>query len=421
MNILLIGNGGREHALAYAIVKSPLCRQLFIASGNPGTAQLGQNLSLDPLDFSAVYEVIDKHNIGMVVIGPEQPLVEGLADFLHGLNVRVVGPGRDSAQLEGSKKFSKSFMKRYGIPTANFQNFHSWESAAAKSYARSLSLPVVIKASGLAGGKGVLICDSYEKAEEAIDGMLHTSWFGLAGDTIVVEEYLDGIEISVFILTDGKNYVLLPHAKDYKRVGEGDKGLNTGGMGAVSPVPFADETLMAKIEERIINRTFVGLEDEEMDYRGFIFFGIMVVNGDPYLLEYNCRMGDPESEVVIPRIESDLVELMIAACDNKLGGKTIAVSPKTYTTVMLVSGGYPEAYQIGKEITGLRTTADSLVFHAGTTEREGVILTNGGRVIACTGSGDSLEAALRASYALAESIEFEGKYYRKDIGFDLSR
>lgn len=416
MNILLIGQGGREHALAYKLTQSPLCKQLFIAPGNPGTAQLGINVALDSADFEAVYNFTEENNIGLVVVGPEQPLVDGLGDFLRGINMPLIGPSKDGAMLEGSKEFAKTFMEKYNIATARFANFQSWEIDIAKDYARSLGLPVVIKASGLAAGKGVVICQSFEEVDSCIEGMLSGDMFGLSGKTIVIEEFLAGVEMSVFALTDGKDYLLLPSAKDHKRIGEGDTGLNTGGMGAISPVPFADAALMQKIEERIIRPTMQGLIAEEIAYCGFIFYGIMVVKGEPYLIEYNCRMGDPETEVVMPLLESDLVELLLAADAGKLAEKTIVISPKSCATVMLVSGGYPDAYAKGKVISGLENTEGSLIFHAGTIEKEGKILTNGGRVIAISSLADSLDAALAQSYKIAAQIDFEGKYYRRDIG-----
>jgi phosphoribosylamine---glycine ligase len=416
MNILLIGSGGREHALAYKIKQSLLCETLYIATGNAGTAQVGTNVSLNVSDFEAVYEFIQKNAVKLVVVGPEQPLVEGIADFLRGVNVAVIGPGKAGAVFEGSKEFSKLFMQKYEIATARFQHFQAWESGIAKEYARTLGLPVVIKASGLAAGKGVIIAESWEEADKIIDGMLLGNWFGESGKTIVIEEFLDGVELSVFILTDGKDYKILPSAKDHKRIGEGNTGPNTGGMGAISPVPFADAQLMQKIEEKIIRPTMYGLAQEDIYYCGFIFFGVMVVKGEPYLLEYNCRMGDPETEVVMPLLESDIVELFLAADAGKLAEKTIQVSDKSCVTVMLVSGGYPEAYEKGKVITGLENGGESLIFHAGTMEKDGEILTNGGRVIAITSLGESLDAALAQSYKVAQAIDFEGKYYRRDIG-----
>ncbi len=419
MNILLIGSGGREHALAWKMAQSPLCEKLFIAPGNAGTALVGQNVSLKVSDFEVVYEFVQAESILLVVIGPEQPLVEGLADFLRGLNIAVIGPGKQGAELEGSKAFSKYFMQKYEIATARFQAFSALETSAAKAYIRTLALPVVIKASGLAAGKGVVIAQDLATADSTTEEMLSGSLFGLAGETIVIEEFLHGIEMSVFILTDGKSYKVLPSAKDYKRIFDGDKGANTGGMGAVSPVPFANAALMQKIEDRIIAPTLIGLAAEEIPYCGFIFLGIMVVKGEPYLLEYNCRMGDPETEVVMPLITSDFVELLWAAEAGNLAEKEISISPKTCATVMLVSGGYPDSYETGKAVTGMENVQDSLLFYAGIGTKNNRLVTQGGRVIAVSSLGENLEEALTKSYKNAEKIHFEGKFYRKDIGQDL--
>lgn len=419
MNILLIGAGGREHALAWKMAQSPLCEKLFIAPGNAGTALIGQNVAINASDFEAVYEFTQKENIVLVVIGPEQPLVEGLADFLRGVNIAVIGPGKKGAELEGSKEYSKYFMQKHGITTARFQSFSALEIADAKEYVRSMALPVVIKASGLAAGKGVVIAEDLATADKTVDEMLSGSLFGLAGETIVIEEFLHGIEMSVFILTDGKSYKLLPSAKDYKRIFEGDKGPNTGGMGAVSPVPFATNALMQKIKDRIISPTLSGLQEEEIHYCGFIFFGIMVVNGEPYLLEYNCRMGDPETEVVMPRISSDLVELLWAAETGNLAEKEITISSQTCTTVMLVAGGYPDVYQKGNVITGTENVEDSLLFYAGVGKKNEDLITQGGRVIAVSSLGETITHALTKSYRNADKIHFSDKFYRKDIGQDL--
>lgn len=419
MNILLIGQGGREHAIAWKLAQSPQCETLYIAPGNAGTAEVGVNVTLDVTDFEAVYEMITEKEILLVIIGPEQPLVDGLADFLRGINIAVIGPGREGAQLEGSKEFSKAFMERHNINTARFQTFQSWEEGFAKEYVRSYPLPVVIKASGLAAGKGVVICETYEEADETIEGMLSGGWFGLSGKTIIVEQFLKGIEMSVFALSDGKTYKLLPNAKDYKKIGEGDTGPNTGGMGAVSPVPFADIRLMDKITEKIIEPTFQGLVHDDIPYCGFLFFGIMVSEGEPYLLEYNCRMGDPESEVVFPRLENDLVELLLAADSVNLHNQTIKVKEEACCTVMLASQGYPDQYEKGKVISGIHDTKDVMIFHAGTKESDGNILTNGGRVLAISALGKTLNEALEKSYRAASVIEYEGKYYRKDIGKDV--
>lgn len=419
MNILLIGQGGREHAIAYSLSQSPRCKKLFIAPGNAGTSTLGENVAMDISDFEAVYNLVIEQKILLVIIGPEQPLVDGLADFLRGVNIAVIGPGREGAKLEGSKEFAKDFMKTYHIATAAFQTFQSWEEGFAKEYVRTFSLPVVIKASGLAAGKGVVICNTYEEADSTIEGMLSGGWFGLSGKTIIVEQFLKGIEMSVFALSDGNTYKLLPNAKDYKKIGEGDTGPNTGGMGAVSPVPFADLDLMDKIAEKIIEPTFKGLAEEGIPYCGFLFFGIMVSEGEPYLLEYNCRMGDPESEVVFPRLENDLVELLVAADNGELHTQSILVKEEACSTVMLVSQGYPERYEKGKEISGLEKISGVWAFHAGTKEEDGKILSNGGRVIAVSALGSTLEKALEKSYKAANLIQFDGKYYRKDIGKDV--
>lgn len=417
MNILLIGSGGREHALAWKITQSPRCTHLFIAPGNAGTANLGTNISYK--NTTELWELITKNAIKMVVVGPEQPLTEGVADFLREKNIPVIGPGKAGAELEGSKAFSKSFMQKYGIPTAKYATFQASQFAEAKAFIESLSLPLVVKASGLAAGKGVIICDNHAEAIAHTQEMLAGTAFGSAGETVVIEEFLDGIEISIFVLTDGKNYVVLPSAKDYKRIGEGDTGLNTGGMGAVSPVPFANDEFMARVEREMIQPTLTGLQAEGIDYQGFIFLGLMVVKGNPHLLEYNCRMGDPETEVVMPRIKSDMVELFEATIERRLSEMTIETNPQTCTTVMLVAGGYPANYEKGKIISNLENVQDSIIFHAGTAAKDANIVTNGGRVIAVTSLGNDIASAIAISLKNAEKIDFEGKYYRKDIGKDL--
>lgn len=420
MKILLIGSGGREHALAWKMSQSSRCEKLFIAPGNAGTAQVGENVAIDPGNFDSVYGLIREESIDLVVVGPEQPLVAGITDYLEAKKIAVIGPNKMAAQLEGSKDFSKTFMKKYGIPTAAYASFSSGQEAEAFAYLESQSLPIVIKASGLAAGKGVLICESHDHARSVAAEMLSGQAFGEAGTTIVVEEFLTGIEISVFVLTDGKSYKLLPSAKDYKRIGEGDTGLNTGGMGAVSPVPFADDAFMDRVQQTIVQPTLDGLQAEGILYKGFIFIGLMVsADGTPYLLEYNVRMGDPETEVVLPRLESDLVELFEGVRDGNLDEKEIRFKSETCTTVMLVSGGYPGAYEKGKVITQPESVQGSLIFHAGTTLCDGEVLTNGGRVIAVSSFGDSIEAAIRQSLENADRISFEGKYFRKDIGQDL--
>jgi phosphoribosylamine--glycine ligase len=418
MNILLIGSGGREHALAWKITQSASCSHLYIAPGNAGTASLGTNISYK--NTAELWEIITEKDIKMVVVGPEQPLTEGVADFLRERNMPVIGPGKAGAELEGSKAFSKSFMQKYGIPTAKYGTFQANQFAEAKTFIESLALPLVVKASGLAAGKGVIICENHAEAIAHTQEMLTGTAFGSAGETVVIEEFLDGIEISVFVLTDGKDYVILPSAKDYKRIGEGDTGLNTGGMGAVSPVPFADADFMARVEREMIQPTLSGLQAEKIDYQGFIFLGLMVVQGNPYLLEYNCRMGDPETEVVMPRIQSDIVDLFQATIERRLSEAKIETNPQTCATVMLVAGGYPAHYEKGKVISNVEKMTDSIIFHAGTTEKNGELVTNGGRVIAVTSFGNDISSAVATSLKNAQIIDFEGKYYRKDIGKDLS-
>ena len=419
MNILLVGSGGREHALARSITASPKCDTLFIAPGNAGTAMVGTNVSLDPFNFEQVEGFCKENAIAFVVVGPEQPLVVGIADYLEGKGIPVVGPNQSAARLEGSKEFSKEFMARHNIPTAKYRSFTESQIEEAAAYVRNHSLPVVVKASGLAAGKGVLICESNEEAEKGVREMLSGSSFGDSGKTVVVEEFLTGIEISVFILTDGKTYKTLPSAKDYKRIGEGDTGLNTGGMGAVSPVPFADEAFMKKVDDLVIRPTMEGLKKEGIEFKGFIFFGLMNSGDIPYVIEYNARLGDPETEVILPLIDSDLVELFEGVAMGNLADREISISSKSCTTVFLVSGGYPQKYEKGKEITGLDASSNQIVFHAGTKSLEGKIVTNGGRVIAVSAVGETMQDALKGSYEGAEKISFEGKYFRRDIGQDL--
>ncbi len=419
MNILLIGSGGREHAIARSIAASPRLGHLYIAPGNAGTASLGTNVALNPLDFVAVSDFVATHQIELVVIGPEAPLAAGLADVLRTAKTPVVGPGTAGSILEASKDWSKGFMQRHGIPTAGYQSFNQDQLADAQAYVATHTLPVVVKASGLAAGKGVLICESHAEAQKAVADMLTGSSFGESGKTIVIEEFLTGIEMSVFVLTDGKSYKVLPEAKDYKRIGEGDTGLNTGGMGAVSPLPFVDEALMQKVEAQIIQPTLKGLKAEDIAFNGFIFLGLMITDGQPNVIEYNVRMGDPETEVVFPRIQSDMVDLLEATAKGTLDTITLTTDPRTCVTVMLVSGGYPGKYEKGKVITGTQEVEDSIVFHAGTKMDGEQLKTNGGRVIAITSFGDNIQEALNTSYQNAETINFEGKYYRKDIGQDL--
>ncbi|MCD6333448.1 MAG: phosphoribosylamine--glycine ligase [Bacteroidales bacterium] len=428
MKVLVIGSGGREHALAWKLAQSPLLDALFIAPGNSGTALHGRNVAIKPNDFEAITSFIREQRIDMVVVGPEEPLVRGIRDYIEqqpGLDqVAVIGPDASGARLEGSKDYAKSFMQRQGIPTARYRSFtaqgedHSQTLQEARTFIRQLSPPYVLKASGLAAGKGVVILEDEEAAMEELQAIFGGK-FGDAGSTVVIEEFLKGIELSVFVLTDGKDYLLLPEAKDYKRIGEGDTGLNTGGMGAVSPVPFADAAFMEKVESRIIRPTLKGLQDAGCRYRGFIFFGLMNVEGDPWVIEYNIRMGDPEAEVVIPRIDSDLLELFVAAKEGKLGKKNIRIAQEAATTVMLVSGGYPGSYEKGKPITGLDRITEGIVFHAGAKEEDGAVLTNGGRVLAMTAMHPNWQEALRGSYRNAALVGFDKMYFRKDIGFDL--
>ncbi|OQD44532.1 phosphoribosylamine--glycine ligase [Croceivirga radicis] len=423
MNVLIIGSGGREHTLAWKIAQSDKVDQLFVAPGNAGTSSIATNLAIGVSDFNAIKEAITTYNIKMVVVGPEVPLVEGIHDFLKdeaGLNdLIIVGPRKLAATLEGSKEFAKEFMLRNNVPTAAYQSFTSENLVEGFQFLESLNPPYVLKADGLAAGKGVLILQDINEAKAELEAMLVNAKFGNASTTVVIEEFLDGIELSCFVLTDGENYKILPYAKDYKRIGEGDKGLNTGGMGAVSPVPFADEAFLAKIEERIVKPTVDGLKKDNIPYQGFIFIGLIKVGDDPKVIEYNVRMGDPETEVVIPRIKSDLMDLLLAVGNQSLDQVSLDIDPRFATTVMTVSGGYPETYERGKEITGAYTVSDSLVFHAGTTAKDGKLVTNGGRVIAVTSLGETKEEALRTSYKNVSTLNFEGMYYRKDIGFDL--
>ena len=419
---MLVGGGGREHALAWKMAQSPLLERLFIAPGNAGTAEVGTNVAIGVEDFDGIRKLVLDEGIDLVVVGPEAPLVAGIADFFKEYpelkRVPVVGPTKAGARLEGSKDFAKTFMRENNIPTGDFETFIEYTVAEGKEYLASLEPPYVLKADGLAAGKGVLIIDDLEEAQQELENMLDGK-FGEASSKVVVEEHLAGIELSVFVLTDGEGYVILPEAKDYKRIGEGDTGLNTGGMGAVSPVPFAGEEFLKKVEDRVVKPTIRGLKDLGIDYKGFIFLGLMNKGGDPYVIEYNVRMGDPESEVVLPRIKTDFVELMKATAEGRLSEIEIELDERTVTTVMLVSGGYPGSYEKGKKIKGINQVEGSVVFHAGTKADGEKVLTSGGRVIAVSSYGKSMEEALEASYKNAEKIEFEGKYYRSDIGFDL--
>jgi phosphoribosylamine--glycine ligase len=423
MNVLILGSGGREHAMAWKIAQSNLLNKLFIAPGNAGTKQVGINISINPTDFEAVKNTVLKNAIELVVVGPEDPLVKGIHDFFLNdsalKNVAVIGPQKYASQLEGSKEFAKEFMMRHNIPTAAYESFTVENLENGYQFLETLNPPYVLKADGLAAGKGVLILNNLQEAKNELKEMLTHKKFGEASNKVVIEEFLDGIELSCFTLTDGKSYVNLPNAKDYKRIGEGDKGLNTGGMGAVSPVPFADEIFMHKIEEQVIKPTVKGLQKDNIPYKGFIFFGIIKVGNEPKVIEYNCRMGDPETEVVIPRIESDFLELLIATGKNELHTKTIEFKNESACTVMLVSGGYPEAYEKEKEIVGLEKVENSLVFHAGTSTKNNTVVTNGGRVIAITSYGNNFNEALKQSYQNIEKISFDKMNFRTDIGFDL--
>ncbi|MGY6562532.1 MAG: phosphoribosylamine--glycine ligase [Luteibaculaceae bacterium] len=423
MNVLLLGSGGREHALALKLAESSILNKLFIAPGNAGTAQVGINVDLKPTAFKAIKDFCLEHSVKMIVVGPEEPLVKGIVDYFDKqkdlTDILVVGPSEAAAALEGSKDFAKKFMQKFGIPTAGYKTFTPNTIKDAKQFLDTLTPPYVLKADGLAAGKGVLILSDKLEAEKAIDDILANGKFGEAGAKLVIEEFLDGIELSVFVLTDGENYKILPEAKDYKRIGEGDTGLNTGGMGAVSPVPFADKIFMEKVEQQIVVPTVRGIKSEGLNYKGFVFIGLMNVNGSPYVIEYNVRMGDPETEVVIPRLKSDLLALFESLFNNTLSEQDIEFDLKTAVTTMLVSGGYPEDYQKGKEITGINQCKDVMVYHAGTTIKDNKLVTAGGRVLACTALGKDLETALEKSMRAANTIQFSKKYFRTDIGKDL--
>jgi phosphoribosylamine--glycine ligase len=425
MNILLLGSGGREHALAWKLAQSPLLSKLFIAPGNAGTSGLGTNLSIAATDFPGIKKAVINHHINMVVVGPEDPLVNGIHDFFLSdsdiSHVPVIGPGKQAAMLEGSKDFAKQFMNRHNIPTARHQTFGRSDIDKGVHFLGTLAPPYVLKADGLAAGKGVLICKTLEEAVREFTLMLREARFGPASQKVVIEEFLSGIELSAFVLTDGKNYVKLPEAKDYKKIGEGDTGPNTGGMGSVSPVPFADAHFMQKVDQRIIKPTMDGLRAEGIEYKGFIFFGLISVAGDPFVIEYNCRLGDPETESVIPRITNDLAELFKAVANQSLDTVDIRVDPRFAASVMLVASGYPDQYEKGKVITGENKVTGSLVFHAGTfrNPETGEVVSNGGRVLAVTSMGVTMDEALAQSYENCEKINFDGKKFRRDIGYDL--
>ena len=424
MNVLILGAGGREHAFAWKISQSPDCSRLFIAPGNAGTSCFGTNIELTPTDFPAVKKACLENQINMLVVGPEEPLVKGIVDFFAAdpelSHIPVIGPSANAARLEGSKAFSKRFMQRHGIPTAGYREFDMENYAAGSEFLESHKLPVVLKADGLAAGKGVIICKSHLEAMAEFELMLQQNKFGEAGKRMVVEEFLDGIELSVFVLTDGDHYVILPEAKDYKKIGEGDKGPNTGGMGAISPVPFVDKAFMEKVKERIIEPTIRGLKEDQVDYRGFIFIGLIKVNEEPVVIEYNCRMGDPETEVVLPRLKNDLLALFQAVANKKLNEITIEIDSRAVATMVAVSGGYPGSYEKGFPITGLDPVPkDSLIFHSGTKKENGEVLTNGGRVLCVTSYAETLPDAIRKSMRVLQHIDFDGMYFRRDIGYEF--
>ena len=423
MNILIIGSGGREHTFAYKIAQSEQCEKLFVAPGNAGTAAIATNVNIGVTDFEKIKDLVITEAITMVVVGPEVPLVEGITDFFKNdeqlKDVIVIGPSQQGAVLEGSKEYAKEFMMKHQIPTAAYQSFTAETLNEGKAFLETLKPPYVLKADGLAAGKGVLILEDIDQAKAELEEMLANQKFGDASAKVVIEEFLDGIELSVFVLTDGKNYLTLPTAKDYKRIGEGDTGLNTGGMGAISPVPFANDDFMQKIEERIVKPTVDGLAKDQIDYKGFVFIGLIKVDGEPKVIEYNVRMGDPETEAVLPRVKNDLVEVFTHVGNQTLDQVSLDLDPRTAVTVMTVAGGYPEAYEKGNEITGIETVEDSIVFQAGTKLEGNKTLTNGGRVLAVTSFGNDFKEALNTSYKNVDKINFKDKYFRTDLGFDL--
>ena len=423
MNILVLGSGGREHAISWKISQSEKCSNLYIAPGNAGTGLVGNNLSVNINDFKEVKLNVIEKSIDLVIVGPEEPLVRGIVDFFKSddelKHVKIFGPSSEGSKLEGSKDFSKEFMFRNKIPCAKSKTFNKNNLSEGISFLEKINPPYVLKADGLAAGKGVLILEDLEEAKNELSKMILDEKFGDASKNVLIEEYLDGIEVSVFAITDGHNYIILPEAKDYKRIGEGDTGLNTGGMGAVSPVDFADKEFMKKVEDSVIKRTVNGIKKEKLDYKGFIFAGLMNVNGEPYVIEYNVRMGDPETQVVIPRIKNDLLNIFIKCLDEKINEVDLDIENNFTTTVILAADGYPESYKKGDDIRNLEEFSNSKIFHAGTKKENNRILSNGGRVIACTGYGESLEDALKNSYKLADNISWDNKYFRKDIGEDL--
>ncbi len=422
MNVLLLGSGGREHALAWKISQSDKLKNLFIAPGNAGTSTIGENINIDLNNFSSIKQTVIEKNINLVVVGPENLLVNGIQDFFINdtdlKNIPIIGPSKIGAQLEGSKEFAKKFMLRHNIPTAKYLSVSLETIDAGINFLEQLSSPYVLKADGLAAGKGVLILNTLSEATQSLTEMLNGK-FGEAGKRVVIEEFLKGIEVSFFVITDGNSYKMLPEAKDYKKIGENDTGLNTGGMGAISPVLFANSEFKQKVETQIIIPTINGLKKDNISYKGFLFFGLMNVKGNPFVIEYNVRLGDPESEVILPRIKSDILDLFQGLANNNLNTKTLQISNDTVSTVMLVSGGYPQSYEKGKEIKNIDSVKDSIVFHAGTKIHNNKIITNGGRVLAISSYGKNINDALSKSYKNSEKIQFEGKYYRKDIGFDL--
>lgn len=423
MTILLLGSGGREHAFAWKMIQSPLCDTLFVAPGNAGTAAIANNININPTDFPAIKDFVLKEKVEMVVVGPEDPLVKGIYDFfLNDADIKhipVIGPSTVGAQLEGSKEFAKEFLFRHNIPTAAYDSFTAETVEQGCQFLETLQPPYVLKADGLAAGKGVLIIQDLAEAKEELRNMLVHQKFGTASAKVVIEEFLDGIELSCFVLTDGKSYKILPTAKDYKRIGEGDTGLNTGGMGAVSPVPYVDAVLMEKIETRIVKPTIDGFQKDGIPYKGFVFIGLINVKGEPIVIEYNVRMGDPETEVVIPRLKTDLVELFLAVANEKLDQIALEVDERSATTIMVVSGGYPEEFEKGKVITGIENITDSIVFHAGTKLENNQVFSNGGRVLTVTSYGDNFEEAIKKSYQNIAKLQFDKMYFRKDIGNDL--